>query len=275
MESIFKSSVLKSAFHGLGRLIWSFTKELVSRCFNFTMVMTKPFLYYSDLAYDVLLVAELTENCHWRYLSLSIFILVQSYIVTFSFLKYRLGLSWKKSLFYPYFHGKNLSIHIWQALSGAEQTKDSPEELLISDNIKFLEAMTEGLPQFALNCMIYREYGVIKNIAWLQVPKLFIPFLNILLCFGRREAFLKDKEEPGLGKLAGKCAYWLVSVSCFFGAMYYWSFSKYFSRMKVYLPMIAIHPLFAIFNGWIFSMIQYLADELFEKCCCKCPNILR
>ena len=77
-----------------------------------------PFIYYFDIFADSIFLYDLGVNCHWRYLSISLFILSVSYISTVFYLKFRLLLSWKRSLLYPHYHSKDIFRRLWIALRG-------------------------------------------------------------------------------------------------------------------------------------------------------------
>ena len=77
-----------------------------------------PFIYYFDIFADSIFLYDLGVNCHWRYLLISAFILSVSYISTVFYLKFRLLLSWKRSLLYPHYHSKDIFRRLWIALRG-------------------------------------------------------------------------------------------------------------------------------------------------------------
>ena len=94
-----------------------------------------PFLYYLDIISDLMFLYDLLINCHFKYFAISFNILVWSYVSTVLFLKYKHSLSWKKSLLYPHYHGKNLMKKLFISFQGKELPNDTTDELLLAHNI--------------------------------------------------------------------------------------------------------------------------------------------
>ena len=98
-------------------------KMIAKKILNYVVPLLKtilamPSLYYFDLAADYLFAYDLGVNCHWKYLSISLFILSVSYISTALFLRFRLRLPWKRSVFYPHYHSRIFFRRLWLAIRG-------------------------------------------------------------------------------------------------------------------------------------------------------------
>ena len=59
-------------------------------------------LYYMDIMSDVLQSIGLYMNCHKNYFSVSLAIMLSSYMITTFYVKIMLGYSWCKAIFYPW-----------------------------------------------------------------------------------------------------------------------------------------------------------------------------
>ena len=93
-------------------------KKIINYVVPLLKTLLMPSLYYFDLVADWIFAYDLGINCHWKYLSISLFILVVSYTSTVLFLKIRLGLSWKRSVFYPHYHSRMFFQRLWIAIRG-------------------------------------------------------------------------------------------------------------------------------------------------------------
>ena len=138
-------------------------------------------------------------------------------------------------------------------------------ELLLEHNIVFIEALTEAFPQFCFQCIIFKEFGIFYKI---QIPKLFMPSLNILLCFSKRYALIKNKQDPGLLSWTNTkyCMILSIPIISFFFQMSQFSFNKYLSRPESFVPAILAHPCFALSFGWIFHKIHKMLINKHSKC---------
>ena len=113
----------------------------------------------------------------WRHLSKQSFFYVQE--------------TWRKSMMYPYHHGRNLfnllkgnTISIWR---GEELPEESKKDKLYGHRIVFFETMTESLMQLGLNTLVLREFGISPNRfeAFNQVSGLFSSLISIILLFAK------------------------------------------------------------------------------------------
>ena len=93
-------------------------KSVINYVIPLLQTIVMPSLYYFDIIADVIFAYDLAANCHWKYLSTSLSILVLSYACTVLFLKFRLALSWKRSVFYPHYHSKLFFQRLWIAIRG-------------------------------------------------------------------------------------------------------------------------------------------------------------
>ena len=83
-----------------------------TRLFKFKSVIKAflgPGVYYADLISDSLMAIDLYQNCHYRYLSFCLSIIVVSYLTTALFLKFRgLTKNCLTAFLYPFYHIKHL-----------------------------------------------------------------------------------------------------------------------------------------------------------------------
>ena len=134
--------------------------------------------------------------------------------------------------------------------------------------IVFIEAVTEAFPQFCFQCIIFKEFGIFKLI---QIPKLFMPSINILLCFAKRHAYIKNQEDPGLFTMMNLkyCLFWIIPVTSFFFQISQFAFNKRLSRIESLIPAILVHPCISLPMGWIFHKISKLWINKISKSCCR------
>ena len=59
-------------------------------------------LYYMDIMSDVMQSIGLYMNCHPNYFSVSLAIMVSSYMITTLYVKIMLGYDWCKAIFFPW-----------------------------------------------------------------------------------------------------------------------------------------------------------------------------
>ena len=123
-------------------------------------------LYYFDLYSDTYNMISLFLNCHYYYGTMSLAIMLVSYISTAIFLKFKFNQDFKKALLYPYYHGQNLYIciksnvmAIWNH-NGQPLPQESEESKLFGHYVAFFEAMTESMPQLCLQLIVLRIFGL-------------------------------------------------------------------------------------------------------------------
>ena len=121
-------------------------------------------LYYFDLYSDTYNMITLFVNCHFYYGSMSLAIMLISYISTAIFLKYKFDQDFKKALLYPYYHGQNLFIctknNVLAIWHGQPLPQESEESKLFGHYVAFFEAMTESMPQLCLQLIVLRIFGL-------------------------------------------------------------------------------------------------------------------
>ena len=128
-------------------------------------------------------------------------------------------------------------------------------ELLLEHSVIFLEAITEAFPQFCFQCIIFKEFGIFK---WIQIPRLFMPSINILLCCSKRLALIKTKQDPGFFTITN-IKYFLIlliPITSFFFQISQFAFNKHLSRPESFVPAVLLHPCFSLTIGCIFHMIH-------------------
>ena len=99
--------------------------------------------------------------------------------------------TWRKSLMFPYHHGRNLfhqmranTIAIWKS----EELPEQPEnDKLYGHCIIFFETMTESLMQLCLSTLVLREFGLSPNRfeASNQISGLLSSLISIILLFAK------------------------------------------------------------------------------------------
>ena len=67
-----------------------------SQFLKILFAFAKPTFFYSDISFDIWFAIELVLNCHYNYLKILMFIMIQSIISTCTFLKYCQTLPWKR-----------------------------------------------------------------------------------------------------------------------------------------------------------------------------------
>ena len=134
---------------------------------------------------------------------------------------------------------------------GKEINWEWEDEQLLEHNIIFIEAITEAFPQFCLQCIIFKEFGIFKLI---QIPKLFTPSINIILCCSKRYGFIKDKQNYWFFTMNNLkyCIVLVIPISSFFFQTSQFAFNKYLSRPESFMPAVLLHPCFSLTIGWIF-----------------------
>ena len=148
-------------------------------------------LYYCDIGSDYFFVVTLFLNCHYIYGSISVAILCFSYCMTVLYLKFRMKQSFKKSIFYPYYHGRYFLVHIKACIiatwHGERLPENSDEAKNFAHAVEFIEIMTESVFQLCLSCIVLREYGLSLNSleSFNQLSGLFFSLLSICITFSQ------------------------------------------------------------------------------------------
>ena len=147
---------------------------------------------------------DLLINCHYKYFAISFNILVWSYVSTVLFLKYKHSLSWKKSLLYPHYHGKNLMKKLFISFQGKELPNVTTDELLLAHNI----GPNHLLMKIKYASMLFYKFSIdFYNVWFSGIPTSGLSHFMILRYFclfyihGR---FSQRKQLSALGKPALK-----------------------------------------------------------------------
>ena len=138
---------------------------------------------------------------------------------------------------------------------GKELPQELEYELLLEHSIIFIEAITEAFPQFCFQCIIFKEFGIFKII---QIPRLFMPSINILLCCSKRYGLITTKQDPGLFTIKNlkHCIVLIIPITSFFFQISQFAFNKFLSRPESFVPAILLHPCFSLSIGGFFHTIH-------------------
>ena len=149
-------------------------------------------LYYGDILSDLINMITLYQNCHYKYFGLSLTILVVSYLTTVLYLRFNLNETWRRAVCYHGIHVKYylLQIHrdynvIWR--KGQELPEELDKEKCFAHNISFLEATSESIPQFCLQIVILREFGISTDVreGFFQVTSLVTSLVSFCILFAK------------------------------------------------------------------------------------------
>ena len=149
-------------------------------------------LYYGDLLSDIINMITLHQNCHYKYLVLSLAILVVSYLTTVLYLRFNLNETWRRAICYHGIHVKYflLQIHrnynaIW--IQGEQLPEELEEEKNYAHNISFLEVTSESIPQLCLQIVVLREFGISTDAreGFFQVTGLVTSLVSFCLLFAK------------------------------------------------------------------------------------------
>ena len=148
-------------------------------------------LYYYDIISDFLFMITLFRNCHFKYGITSLSIMILSYLTTMIYLTVYMKQNFKKSLIYPYYHGRNLLSQTKKSILAIWHGEDLPEESDESKHfghcVRFLESTTESVLQLCLSCLVLNEFGLSTNEyeKFNQLTSLLTSLISICLLFSK------------------------------------------------------------------------------------------
>ena len=121
-------------------------------------------MYYYDIFSDVYNAIISFQNCQPEFGTISLVIIVTSYITTVVCLKYTRKETLISSLCYPFKLSKNTYKRIknnFMAIYKMEELpEESKEDIIFVHQVVFLESLSESILQIATSCIKLRQYGI-------------------------------------------------------------------------------------------------------------------
>ena len=239
-----------------------------SRVFKFKSVFKTflgPGVYYADLISDSLMAIDLYQNCHYRYLSFCLSIIVVSYLTTALFLKFRgLTKNCLTAFLYPFYHIKHLFKQIKAIkkliFNNVKLPEETEEHVIYVYHITFIEATSESVLQLCLSMLIFREFGFKK---WIQIASLSTSAISLYTCFVKRQMYMRYNQKPKNAILYLQSAlYWLIPMLSFFNSLIFQVFTKTFTPFAMAVFGFSIHPFVVIPVGYISKGVRNIYAKI-------------